>query len=154
MKTVPSLSIFSALLGLGAAQCSVDANFEVTFYGYPDNSPSGAGTAYNCGGRNNIAGGTGTYDDPVSYEHHPFCNTATLHRNFIHFLLLLLQEPNSIQVTFATAPGEFNECEIIYIPLLTKYGRFEDECAQCSKQNPNTYPTLNLGVQANISSSH
>lgn len=36
-------------------------------------------------------------------------------------------------VTIATAPGELNQCEIIYIPLLTKYGRVEDSCAQCSK---------------------
>ena len=33
----------------------------------------------------------------------------------------------------ATAPGEFNVCEIIYLPLLTKYVRYEDDCAQCSR---------------------
>ena len=33
----------------------------------------------------------------------------------------------------ATAPGEFNVCEIIYLPLLTKYVRYEDDCAQCSE---------------------
>ncbi len=80
--------------------CSTPGNYIVTFYGYPDNSPPGPGTAHNCGGRNFVAGGTGTYSDPV---------------------------------TFATAPGEFNVCEIIYLPLLTKYGRYEDDCAQCSK---------------------
>lgn len=36
-------------------------------------------------------------------------------------------------VTFASAPGEFSSCEIIYVPYLKKYARFEDYCAQCSK---------------------
>jgi hypothetical protein len=36
-------------------------------------------------------------------------------------------------VTIATAPGELNVCEIVYLPLLTKYGRYEDDCAQCSE---------------------
>ncbi|RFU34247.1 hypothetical protein B7463_g2088, partial [Scytalidium lignicola] len=93
------IAALAALAAVANAACSTPGNFEVTFYGYPDNSPPGPATAYNCGGRNGVAGGTGTYDDPV---------------------------------TFATAPGEFNQCEIIYIPLLTKYGRFEDICEQCT----------------------
>lgn len=36
-------------------------------------------------------------------------------------------------VTIATAPGELNQCEIVYLPFLTKYGRVEDYCAQCGK---------------------
>lgn len=36
-------------------------------------------------------------------------------------------------VTIATAPGELNVCEIVYLPLLAKYGRYEDDCAQCSE---------------------
>jgi hypothetical protein len=83
MKRLLSLSLLSTFLGFSAA-CSTEANFEVTFYGYPDNSPPGPGTAHNCGGRNYIAGGgqnvtrmrkltiangsylgTGTYSDPV-----------------------------------------------------------------------------------------
>jgi hypothetical protein len=36
-------------------------------------------------------------------------------------------------VTIATAPGELKVCEIVYLPLLTKYGRYEDDCAQCSE---------------------
>jgi hypothetical protein len=34
-------------------------------------------------------------------------------------------------LTFASAPGEFNQCEIIYDPYTRKYLRFEDFCAQC-----------------------
>lgn len=79
--------------------CSTVSGVTHTFYGYPDNSPPGAGTAYNCGGRNNIAGGSGTYSDPL---------------------------------TFASAPGEFSTCEIIYVPYLKKYARFEDSCDQCT----------------------
>lgn len=37
-------------------------------------------------------------------------------------------------VTFAAAPGAFNNCEIVYLPFLTKYARFEDSCAVSSNQ--------------------
>ena len=37
--------------------CSTISGVTHTFYGYPDNDPPGPATAYNCGGRNNIAGG-------------------------------------------------------------------------------------------------
>lgn len=46
----------SVLFSLSLA-CSTVSNVKITFYGWPDNSPPGAGTAYNCDGRNNIAGG-------------------------------------------------------------------------------------------------
>lgn len=36
-------------------------------------------------------------------------------------------------LTFASAPGEFTTCEVIYVPYLKKYARFEDYCAQCSE---------------------
>ncbi|RJE19269.1 hypothetical protein PHISCL_08388 [Aspergillus sclerotialis] len=32
----------------------------------------------------------------------------------------------------ATAPGEYNKCEVVYLPYLKKYVRFEDVCAQCT----------------------
>lgn len=52
---------FAAIFALGATSvvnaCSVDNDITITFYGFPDNDPPGATTAYNCGGRNNIAGG-------------------------------------------------------------------------------------------------
>ncbi|CAN9095624.1 unnamed protein product [Alternaria alternata] len=35
-------------------------------------------------------------------------------------------------LTFASAPGEFTQCEIIYDPYTKKYLRFEDYCAQCT----------------------
>lgn len=34
-------------------------------------------------------------------------------------------------LTFATAPGEFNQCEIVWDPYTEKYLRFEDTCSQC-----------------------
>ncbi|EHY59193.1 hypothetical protein HRR83_001535 [Exophiala dermatitidis] len=42
------------------------SNVQHTFYGYPDNDPPGPATAYNCGGRNFVAGGTGTHDNPLT----------------------------------------------------------------------------------------
>ncbi|KAJ9605918.1 hypothetical protein H2200_009767 [Cladophialophora chaetospira] len=66
----PLLALFvgQALAGVLSerAACSTVSNVKHTFFGYPDNYPPGAGTAYNCGGRNYVAGGTGTYADPLS----------------------------------------------------------------------------------------
>ena len=39
----------------------------------------------------------------------------------------------SSPLNFATAPGEYNQCELLYLPYPKKYIRFEDECAQCIK---------------------
>lgn len=44
-------------------------------------------------------------------------------------------------LTFASAPGEFTSCEIIYFPYLKKYLRFEDSCAQCSKLTVDPFTT-------------
>ncbi|KAE8373939.1 hypothetical protein BDV26DRAFT_270983 [Aspergillus bertholletiae] len=91
--------ILATLVSAAAsASCSVETGYEVTFYGYADNDPPGADIAYDCG-RGYTAGGTGTYDDPL---------------------------------TFATAPGEFSKCEVIYVPYLEKYLRFEDTCEECT----------------------
>ncbi|KAL1985944.1 hypothetical protein VTN96DRAFT_7209 [Rasamsonia emersonii] len=48
-----------------SGSCSVQSGVQQTFYGYPDNSPPGAGIAYTQCGRSQ-AGGTGTYDDPLT----------------------------------------------------------------------------------------
>lgn len=39
-------------------------------------------------------------------------------------------------LTFATAPGEYNQCEVVYAPYLKKYLRMEDSCATCSELFP------------------
>lgn len=105
MKTQHLFS--SAALGLAAIQQAVACSTQsthITFYGSPDNDPPGSTeTAYTCGavsGRGSNAGGTGTYQDPL---------------------------------TFATAKGEFNDCEIIYAPYLKKYLIYQDLCAQCTE---------------------
>ncbi|QIX02141.1 hypothetical protein AMS68_007658 [Peltaster fructicola] len=41
-------------------------------------------------------------------------------------------------LTMATAPGEFNKCEIIYVPYLLKYVRFEDVCVDCGLRKGQT----------------
>ena len=57
MKTSLYILLSPLLLSLSSA-CSTVPNVQITFYGWPDNSPPGAGTAYNCAGRNYIAQGT------------------------------------------------------------------------------------------------
>lgn len=99
MHTFAVLLATASQAVLALATCSTIGSVTHTFYGWPDNDPAGAATAYDCGGRNYVAGGVGTYDDPV---------------------------------TFASAPGEFDTCEIIYDPYTQKYLRMEDYCAQCT----------------------
>ena len=94
MKFPITLAILSSVAALASASCTRMGYIYLNFYGYPDNSPPSGDTAYNCGGRNHVAGGTGTYSDPV---------------------------------TFASAEGEFNECEVVYIPYVEKYAR----CMSC-----------------------
>lgn len=57
MKTSVSSLFFVSVLSTLSSACNVVSDVQITFYGYPDNSPPGPDTAYNCGGRNNIAGG-------------------------------------------------------------------------------------------------
>ena len=104
MKTSPIVALgVASFLGVLPSQtqtCASLDNVQITFFGYPDNSPPGAGIAWtDCG--HSLAGGTGSYDDPI---------------------------------TFATAPdGDFQVCDIVYLPYLRKYARYEDDCEQCSK---------------------
>ncbi|UKZ78804.1 hypothetical protein TrVFT333_006549 [Trichoderma virens FT-333] len=52
-------------------------------------------------------------------------------------------------ITIATAPGELNVCEIVYLPLLTKYGRYEDDCAQCTTDWKNGQPHIDIWTGSN-----
>lgn len=85
--------------------CGPISDVTLTFYGWPDNSPPGSDIAFDCGRGKNpdgnpMAGGSGTYDDPISFA------TATDNKNL-------------------------PRCAIVYVPLLRKYFRNEDDCAQC-----------------------
>ncbi|KAH7317935.1 hypothetical protein BKA65DRAFT_410328 [Rhexocercosporidium sp. MPI-PUGE-AT-0058] len=62
-STIASILAFSST---AFAACSRQGSVELTFFGFPDNDPPSANTAYNCGGRNYVAGGSGTYDDPLT----------------------------------------------------------------------------------------
>lgn len=43
-------------------------------------------------------------------------------------------------VTMAAAYNAFAKCEVIYIPYLKKYARYEDYCGQCGMLSPFTHP--------------
>jgi len=98
MKSTTALLLLAGATTLNAT-CTIQGFTTITFYGFPDNSPPGAGIAFDCGRGFVASSGDGSYDNPV---------------------------------TMATAPGEFNECETIYVPYLEKYVRFEDTCEQCT----------------------
>lgn len=73
---------------------------KLTGYGWPDNDPPGGGIAYP--GKHQKAGGTGTYEDPITFA------TAT------------------------SARDTFPAGMIVYIPHLQKYFIMEDSCAACN----------------------
>jgi hypothetical protein len=58
-------TLLASVVASGLA-CETSSGFTMTFYGWPDNSPPSNKVAYNCGGRNNVASGTGTYADPLT----------------------------------------------------------------------------------------
>jgi len=99
----------ATIIGFSAsafAECSRQGSYRVTFFGYPDNGPPvGASTSINCGGRNYVAGGTGTFDDPISMFPSPW------DFSFWH------------SSAMACASGIFSDCEIAYLPYLEKYIR-------------------------------
>ena len=51
--------------GANSAQAAPASNYYVTLYGWPDNSPPGGDIAYPR--IHQSAGGTGTYDDPITF---------------------------------------------------------------------------------------
>ena len=101
-------TVATAALGLMAAsvtaQASTTQNYEVTLYGWPDNSPPGNAIAYPANGGNptlhNAAGGTGTYSDPITY---------------------------------ATDRSELAVGTKVYYPYLHRYFIMEDDCVQCDQ---------------------
>jgi hypothetical protein len=50
-----------------SAQSPSDVTAFMTLYGWADNSPPGPGIAHPCPGRSGMAGGTGTFSDPVTF---------------------------------------------------------------------------------------
>ena len=106
MLVATLVALGTAALGLivssTAAQASTTQNYEVTLYGWPDNSPPGNGIAFPANQGNptihNAAGGTGTYSDPV---------------------------------TFATDQSELAPGTRVYYPYLHRYFIMEDECVEC-----------------------
>lgn len=62
-----TITAILAFTSSALAACSREGSVELTFFGYPDNDPPSAQTAYNCGGRNYVASeGDGTYNNPVT----------------------------------------------------------------------------------------
>lgn len=54
-------------------------------------------------------------------------------------------------VTMAAAYNVFAKCEVIYIPYLKKYARYEDYCGQCGMLIPFLPPFLSLPLSIPLS---
>lgn len=96
---------FMGALPSTAAQCSTIEDVKLTFYGWPDNDPPGADNAFDCGR------GTGSDGEPIAGGTGMYADP----------------------ISFATATDNNNlpQCGIVYVPLLRKYFRNEDDCARC-----------------------
>ncbi len=98
------LAAFGTLGTASTAQASTTRNFQVTLYGWPDNSPPGNAIAYPRSDGyptfHDGASGTGTYGDPVTY---------------------------------ATDQDELPVGTIVYYPYLHRYFVNEDDCTQCDQ---------------------
>jgi len=121
MLVATLMALGTAALGLwaasGAAQAATTQNYEVTLYGWPDNSPPGNGIAFPANSGfptiHNAAGGTGTYADPV---------------------------------TFATDQSELAPGTKVYYPYLHRYFIMEDECVECDADWNNGVRHIDLWV--------
>src|SRR4051794_33999632 len=78
------------------------ASMKITFYGWPDNDPPGAGIAYPDVRGRNAAGGDGSHGNPVTAAARTDAHGGWL------------------------APGT-----LLYVPRFRKYFLVEDECASC-----------------------
>jgi hypothetical protein len=95
---VASLAVIGALVAppataasaRGASTNASSVNYWVTFYGWVDNSPPGPAIAHPC--IHKVAGGVGTYSNPVTFAEHmdlngPWCQiiyVPFLKKYFIH----------------------------------------------------------------------
>jgi hypothetical protein len=108
MLVAALVTVATAALGLMvssvAAQASTTQNYEVTLYGWPDNSPPGDAIAYPADAGyptiHDVASGTGTYSNPI---------------------------------TFATDSSELAIGSVVYYPYLHRYFIMEDDCVQCDQ---------------------
>lgn len=99
--------------------CQEISNVQITHYGAPDNSPPSPDIGTNCFGHNMKAGGRMRSRFLLGFENH-FLTT-----------IMIGTGTATDPITFASADGEFDNCELIYIPLFRKYFYKGDSCAQC-----------------------
>lgn len=128
MLSILSLIVLlSATLIVAADNCTQTEQVSVTFYGYPDNSPPGSGIecdldskgdcdACNNGDSSNITRATTCG---------PRGQTAGGNGTF--------EDP----LTMASAGQWFCHLEVVYLPYLQKYLRYEDYCQQCIEDAAN-----------------
>lgn len=89
---------------------------KMTFYGWPDNAQRGDDIAYPI--KHQKAGGTGTYDDPIT-----------------------------VAVVTQSNGGNWSPGTLMYVPSLQKYLIVEDECASCDKDQIDVWMNSNQIVQ-------
>lgn len=95
-------------------------NFYITFFGWPDNTPSGRAIAYPKdrfpAAKHNETGGVGTYSDPI---------------------------------TFASDPDHIPVGTIYYAPYIKKYIVMEDLCVGCVESWSTSVPHIDIWMESN-----
>ena len=109
--------------------CAPETGVKLTFYGYPDGNSDT--TSFGCSGTSPTGqGNNGGTAGGI------FSRSSLVLRSVRYTKKRPGSGTYSDPETFATAMDNtnFKECEIVYIPYLQKYFRYNDHCEQCSKQ--------------------
>jgi hypothetical protein len=126
MRTVLSLVVlFSTTFIAAADNCTeTEEQVSVTFYGFPDNTPAGSGIECNLASQADCDA-CNSNGDPNNVTTATTCGprgeTAGGSGAF--------DDP----LTMASAAKWFCHLEVVYLPYLQKYLRYEDFCQQCTE---------------------
>jgi hypothetical protein len=114
-------TIFTA----AAENCTeTDEQVTVTFYGYPDNTPPGSGIECNLPSQSSC-GTCNSNGDPNNITTATTCGPRGERAGGTG----AYDDP----LTMASASKWFCHLEVVYLPYLMKYLRYEDYCQQCTQ---------------------
>jgi hypothetical protein len=127
------ITLLSSIFIAAADNCSATEELvTVTFYGYPDNTPPGSGIQCNLDSQSSC-GACNTNGDPNNITTASSCGprgeTAGGNGTYTNPL------------TMASAGKWFCHLEVVYLPYLQKYLRYEDYCQQCIQDAARGRPT-------------
>lgn len=136
-----------SITALADSSCSQVDQVKVTFYGYPDNTPPGAGidctidSLGNCTSYTSGCTNTNTYSGRSIFERDSTDGTGCGPRGETAGGSGTYNDP----LTMASSGKWFCHLEVVYLPYLQKYLRYEDYCKQCI-QDANANQDIHIDI--------